>query len=129
MTAQAADIPFRFVAKTTDVEPGKSKCYPLEGRNVLVIHMPHGGFKAIENQCSHEKKSMEGARIRAGKIVCPHHGANFDLETGKAMGAPAVLPITVYPVKVEGEDVLVQLIEPKKKPGNPFAIPGAGGYF
>jgi len=128
MDAAANDVPFRFVAKTTDVEAGKTRCFEVEDRKVLLIHMPHGGFKAIENQCSHEKKSMEGARIRAGKIVCPHHGANFDLETGKAMSAPAVLPITVYPTRVEGDDVFVQLVEPPKKPKNPFAIPGVQGF-
>jgi 3-phenylpropionate/trans-cinnamate dioxygenase ferredoxin subunit len=123
-----SDIPFTYVARTGDVEPGRSRCFEVQDRKVLLIHLANGTFRAIENQCSHEKKGMETGRIRAGKIVCPHHGANFDLDTGKALSAPAVLPITVYPVKVEGDEVFVQLVEPKKKPGNPFAIPGAGGF-
>jgi nitrite reductase/ring-hydroxylating ferredoxin subunit len=128
MDASANDIPFKFVAKTSDVDPGKNRCFKVEDRNVLLIHLPNGTFRAVENQCSHEKKPLEGGRVRAGKIVCPHHGANFDLETGKAVSAPAVLPIHVYPVKVEGDDVMVQLVDPPKKPKNPFAIPGVTGF-
>ena len=83
-------------------------------------------MKAVENICSHEKISLEGGRLRgASKIVCPHHGSNFDIAAdGKALGAPAVLPITVFPVKVDDGNVYVQLVEAKKGPDNPWAIPG-----
>jgi 3-phenylpropionate/trans-cinnamate dioxygenase ferredoxin subunit len=122
---------YQFLAKTGDVPEGGMKCFEIDGRNVLLIHAAGGVFRAIENRCSHEKKSLEGGRVRGGgkKIVCPHHGANFDLETGKALTPPAVLPLTVYPVMVDDDDVMVKLIEEKKGPANPFAIPGAGGGF
>ena len=122
-----SDADFTKVASLADVPEGQTLCLSVEGRVVMLIHAAGGTVRAIENQCSHEKKSFEGARIRGGKkIVCPHHGANFDLETGKALNPPAVLPITIFPVKVEGDDIYVQLIEAVKRPANPFAIPGSG---
>ena len=116
---------FIKVAREEDIPAGKSVCYEVEGRGVLVCNF-HGTFRALENMCSHEKKPMEGGRLRgSSRIVCPHHGSNFDLaEDGKAMGAPAVLPLTVFPVKVEDGDIYIQLVEAKKGPANPFAMPG-----
>ena len=120
---------FTPVAVTSDIPEGGTKCLEVDGRQVMLIHGAGGIFRAIENACSHEKKSFEGARVRGSKkIVCPHHGANFDLETGKALSAPAVLPITVFPLKIEGDEILIQLIEGVKRPANPFAIPGSGGF-
>ena len=120
-----SDLEFVFVAREDDVPAGKNRCFEVEGRGVLLCSF-HSGMKAVENICSHEKISLEGGRLRgAGKIVCPHHGSNFDVDDdGKAMGAPAVLPITVFPVKVEDGNVYVQLVAPKKGPDNPWAIPG-----
>ena len=120
---------FKLLASASDVEEGKTRCFELDGRQVLVIHAAGGIFRAIENQCSHEKKSFDGARVRGGKkIVCPHHGSNFDLETGKSLSPPAVLPITVFPLKVEDDQIWVKLVEPPKRPANPFAIPGVQGF-
>lgn len=123
----ASDAPFTRAAAVADVPEGTTRCLEVDGRPVMLIHAAGGTFRAIENLCSHEKKSFEGARIRGGKkIVCPHHGANFDLETGKALNPPAVLPITIFPVKVEDGDIYIQLVEGVKRPANPFAVPGSG---
>ncbi|MCK5318339.1 MAG: nitrite reductase (NAD(P)H) small subunit, partial [Anaerolineales bacterium] len=43
------------------------------------------------------------------EIVCPRHGAHFDLRTGKALTLPAVVDIPAYPVRVEGGEVLIGL--------------------
>jgi len=120
-----SELEFVFVARVDDVPAGKNRCFEVEGRGVLLCAF-QDGMKALENMCSHEKKVMEGGRLRgASKIVCPHHGSNFDLnQDGKSLGAPAVLPVTVFPVKVEDGNVYVQLVEAKKPPANPWAIPG-----
>ena len=115
---------FVFVARVEDIPAGKNICFEVNGRGVLVCNF-HGTIRALENVCSHEKKPMEGGRLRgSSRIVCPHHGSNFDLaDDGKAMGAPAVLPLTVFPVKVEDDQVFVQLVEAKKPPKDPFSFP------
>ena len=120
-----SDLEFVFVARVEDVPAGKNRCFEVEGRGVLLCAF-QSGMKAVENLCSHEKKGVEGGRLRgASKLVCPHHGSNFDLDDdGKSLGAPAVLPLTVFPVKVEDGNVYVQLVDAKKPPANPRAIPG-----
>ena len=123
--SETSDLEFVFVARVEDIPAGKNRCFDVEDRGVLLCAFK-SGMKVVENLCSHEKKSIEGGRLRgASKLVCPHHGSNFDLDQdGKPLGAPAVLPLTVFPVKVEDGNVYVQLVEAKKPPANPFAIPG-----
>ena len=123
--SEQTELEFVYVAREDEVPAGKNRCFEVEGRGVLLCSFP-SGIKAVENICSHEKIGLEGGRLRgASKIVCPHHGSNFDIDDdGKALGAPAVLPITVFPVKVEDGNVFVQLVEAKKPPANPWSIPG-----
>jgi 3-phenylpropionate/trans-cinnamate dioxygenase ferredoxin subunit len=49
--------------------------------------------------------------VEDGQIECWLHGSCFDLRTGKPSGLPATRPIPVYPVKIEGDDVLVSLTQ------------------
>jgi nitrite reductase/ring-hydroxylating ferredoxin subunit len=60
-----------------------------------------GRIRAVEAVCSHEDKGLEGGCAAGeGEWECPHHGARFDLATGRATGMPAVAPIRTYPVRV-----------------------------
>ncbi|MDX1580452.1 MAG: non-heme iron oxygenase ferredoxin subunit [Alphaproteobacteria bacterium] len=125
-----SELEFIAVAGVDDVPVGKNKCFEVEGKPVLLCHVQQGEYRAVENVCSHEKKPLEGGRMRGGKkIVCPVHGAMFDLESGKALGAPAVKPIHVYPCKVEDGTVYIQLTEPEKPKigSSPFGVPGVPG--
>jgi 3-phenylpropionate/trans-cinnamate dioxygenase ferredoxin subunit len=68
-----------------------------------------GGLHAVHNVCTHEFAMLTDGWVEEGCIECPLHQARFDLRTGEALTAPAVEPIKVYPLKVEGGKVLVDL--------------------
>lgn len=123
MSDGSAQDEYLYLAPLGDVAEGKMKCYELEGRNVLLCNTAKG-LQAVENQCSHEKTPLDDGRLRmSGKVVCPIHGASFDLDTGKALGPPAVLPIAVFPMKIEDDKIYIKLVPTPKPPKNPFAIP------
>ncbi|WP_018587904.1 Rieske (2Fe-2S) protein [Salinispora arenicola] len=62
---------------------------------------------ALRDQCSHAQVPLsEGKIVREG-IECWLHGACFDLRTGTPTSPPAVQPVAVYTVRVEGDDVFV----------------------
>jgi nitrite reductase/ring-hydroxylating ferredoxin subunit len=42
-------------------------------------------------------------------VICPRHGASFDLETGRALSLPAIEPVETYPVEVVDGIVKVQV--------------------
>lgn len=65
--------------------------------------------KAVRNVCSHEDSPLDEGFLFEGQIECPLHGSVFDLETGIPVSPPAVDSIPVYAVKVEGDEVLVNI--------------------
>jgi 3-phenylpropionate/trans-cinnamate dioxygenase ferredoxin component len=87
---------------------GQSRCVEVDGDKVLIIRSELG-FHAMAPWCSHASLPLEGGRVRMGTIMCPHHGARFELRTGTAKGAPAFAPIAVYPVRVSNGQVEVAL--------------------
>jgi 3-phenylpropionate/trans-cinnamate dioxygenase ferredoxin component len=62
-----------------------------------------GELFAIEDRCSHDDGPLcEGMWDQSDcRVVCPRHGATFDLRTGAALTLPAYLPVRVFPVRVE----------------------------
>jgi 3-phenylpropionate/trans-cinnamate dioxygenase ferredoxin subunit len=75
----------------------------------LVIARWSGGFYAMDESCTHAHATLAEADIDNGVITCPLHGARFSVTTGQALSLPAVEPVKMYPVKVEGDNVLVDL--------------------
>ncbi|AYN41947.1 non-heme iron oxygenase ferredoxin subunit [Streptomyces dangxiongensis] len=68
-----------------------------------------GEVFAIHDICSHANVSLSEGEVEDCQIECWLHGSAFDLRTGKPSGLPATRPVPVYPVKIEGDDVLVSL--------------------
>lgn len=64
---------------------------------------------AIHNICTHQYARLSDGYVEDGCIECPLHQGKFDIATGKAQGAPVTGELRVYPVKVEGGKVLVDL--------------------
>lgn len=97
------------VAAKGDVAEGTCIGVRVGEKEVAIFHMAGGDFCATENVCSHEYALLTEGWMENGCIECPLHAAQFDIRTGKALSAPADEDIKVYPVKIEGEDVLVQV--------------------
>lgn len=64
---------------------------------------------AVENLCSHAFARFDEGRLRGVRLMCPLHGACFDIRDGKALGRPASAPIRSFAVMVENDRVLVDL--------------------
>jgi len=70
-----------------------------------------GQVFAINDICSHANGSLSEGEVDGCSIECWLHGSTFDLPTGKPSGLPATRPVPVYPVKIEGDDVLVSVTQ------------------
>lgn len=82
-----------------DLPPGASRCVEADGVGLIVARGQDGGYYAVQRMCSHMSLPLDGGRVRGASIVCPHHGARFDLKTGSALGPPAYAPIAAYPTR------------------------------
>ena len=102
------EIGFWRVMQVADVPPGTKKGVDINGRSILICHSNDRLF-AVSNLCSHAGERLECGRMSRGWIACPIHGARFELATGRAMNLPAKLPIAIYPVRVVGDWIEVQV--------------------
>jgi len=99
---------FVKAAKVSDVAAGTIKGF-LVGDKKVAIANANGKLYAFEDRCKHQGALLSKGVLLGDKVMCPAHGEQFDLVTGKPVLMVAHDPIKVYPVKVEGDDILVEL--------------------
>lgn len=95
------------VAPADEIAPGEFKVVDLDALRVAVFNVG-GEFYAIEDRCSHDDGELTGGVVEGCEVMCPRHGAKFDLRTGEALTAPAYEPVETFPVRVEGGVVQVR---------------------
>jgi 3-phenylpropionate/trans-cinnamate dioxygenase ferredoxin subunit len=103
---------FVHVAQTSDLEPGAKKRVYVGEQRVMLTNVD-GVFYALDDLCPHALAVMSAGWLDGDEIVCPLHGARFNVKTGEVLSSPAEEDMTVFAVKIEGENVLV-------------CVPGAG---
>ena len=81
------------------------------GEVPIAIVRAGGALHAIHNVCTHQFALLSDGYVEDGCIECPLHQGRFELTTGNAMGAPVTEPVKVYPVKVEGDKIMVDVGE------------------
>lgn len=102
----------RFVrlGKVTDIPEGRPETFEIEDRHIAVYRLDDG-YHAIEDICTHDGGPLAEGEIEGDVVICPRHGARFSIRTGAALSFPAVTPVERYPVRVEGDDLLVGIPE------------------
>ena len=81
----------------------------LDGVPVAVVRDEDGDVHAVGDTCTHADVSLSQGEVEDCSIECWLHGSRFDLRTGEPLALPAIRPVPVYRVTVEGDDVLVDL--------------------
>ena len=97
------------VARVGEIQFGESKrVSPQRGEHILICNVG-GTLYAISDVCTHDGGILGFGDLDDNIIECPRHGARFDVTTGQAVAPPAMKPVRVYPIRVKGEDVEVEL--------------------
>jgi 3-phenylpropionate/trans-cinnamate dioxygenase ferredoxin subunit len=92
-----------------DLPLGSTRCVDVDGVGVIVARGQDGQYYAVERLCSHAALPLDGGRVRGASIVCPHHGARFELKSGRVLGPPAYAPIAAFPTRERDGQVEVWL--------------------
>ncbi len=95
------------VAAASAVPEGEMIAVDVEGRSIAVFHLGDGEWSATDNVCTHAFALLTDGWLEDGVIECPLHAGRFDCRTGKGLGEPIDQDLTVFRVKVEGDDVFV----------------------
>jgi 3-phenylpropionate/trans-cinnamate dioxygenase ferredoxin component len=99
---------FQRACAVADVADGSAVRVMVDGVPVAVVRSS-GEVYAIHDVCSHANVALSEGEIDDQTIECWLHGSRFDLVTGRPTGLPATQPVPVYPVKIDGDDVLVSV--------------------
>jgi 3-phenylpropionate/trans-cinnamate dioxygenase ferredoxin subunit len=95
------------VARATDVAPGTTRRVDVDGQEILLCNVD-GSFFAVEDVCTHDGGPLDQGELEGGCVVCPRHGATFDVRTGEALTLPAVIPLSTFAVELRDGDVFVE---------------------
>lgn len=80
-----------------------------DGRTFAVYRSPEDQYYATDGLCTHEKIHLADGLVMDNIIECPKHNGRFDYRTGEAKGAPVCINLRIYPVRIDGGKVLLDL--------------------
>ncbi len=90
------------------IPAGSTQRTEVDGLDVLLCNVG-GTLYAIEDVCTHDGAPLDQGELDGACIVCPRHGATFDVRSGEALTLPAILPVATFPVRIDGDDAVVDL--------------------
>ena len=101
---------FVKLATINDIPENEVRAFDFEGE-LIAIYNRGGTFYATTDICTHAYSELHEGYFDVDECVieCPLHGARFDIQTGAVLALPAFAPLETYPVRIEGEDILVGL--------------------
>ena len=96
------------IAETKDLAPSQAVAFTLGGQRIALFNV-EGTYYAVGDTCTHRGGPLSEGEVQGSKVTCPWHGADFDLETGAALGPPAQKGVPIYKVVVEGTDIKIEI--------------------
>ncbi|MEP7349588.1 MAG: Rieske (2Fe-2S) protein [Sphingorhabdus sp.] len=101
------------VVAVADIPDNGKFAGQVNGWHVLICKVD-GGYVAVNDRCTHAASALAGGRIRRGTIMCPLHGARFDLATGNCMGG-IYKALRMFPSRTRNG--LIEVAVPETVPG------------
>ena len=99
---------FTKAAMVGDIAPGEGKAVAVGARRIALFNID-GTFYALDDTCTHRGGPLSEGMVVGAEVTCPWHGAVFDVTSGAVMRSPAPRDVARYAVRVEGEDIKVEL--------------------
>lgn len=94
------------VGSAAELSEATPLCVELDGLALVVVRCGNDLY-AVEDRCTHDGESFQGAEVEACQLICPRHGARFCLRSGEALTPPAYEPLRTYAVREENDRILV----------------------
>jgi nitrite reductase/ring-hydroxylating ferredoxin subunit len=101
---------FEPVGSLAELAVGRMRAVQIAGREIVLCHTREGLF-ALDNICTHAHARLCEGRLRATRLICPLHGAAFDVRDGRPLGPPATVPLACYALRVS-DGVIEVALEP-----------------
>ena len=92
----------------SELSEGSMRACTVGEREIVVCRTKSGVF-ALDNICTHAFARLSEGRLRGTRIICPLHGASFDVRDGRVLGAPATQPLTTFAARIETDRIAVSV--------------------
>jgi 3-phenylpropionate/trans-cinnamate dioxygenase ferredoxin subunit len=79
----------------------------VDGEHLVIVRCGIELY-AVEDRCTHDGESLEGAEVEDCQIICPRHFSHFCLRTGEALTPPAYEPLRTYRVREQDGRLLIE---------------------
>ena len=103
-----SEVNWHLVGTTDNMEVEDILRFDHENKT-FCIYMLEDGFYATDGICTHETVHLEDGIVMDNEVECPMHQGVFDIKTGKAVSPPACDDLKTYPVKVEDNNIYIQI--------------------
>ena len=94
--------------RADNLSPGKVRVVQA-GRVRLAVCNVDSAYHCIADVCTHDGASFDQGELDGNEIECPRHGARFDVTDGRATCMPAIVPVKVYPVRIQDGEIQIQV--------------------
>ena len=101
-----AKVEYIEIAPVSELPNGERLFVEIADKPIVIFNIA-GQIFAIGDVCTHDNGPLGDGDLEGHDIVCPRHGAKFDVRTGKVTGMPAVEDIPAYPVQVRDGNIFV----------------------
>jgi 3-phenylpropionate/trans-cinnamate dioxygenase ferredoxin subunit len=102
------EVDFVAVAAEDELPNGERIFVQVDEYSIVLFNIA-GQYFAIGDICSHDNGPVGEGELEEFQIICPRHGARFDVRNGQALTLPALIDIPAYPVRVADGQIEVGL--------------------
>ena len=95
-------------ATIDELEPGQAKLIEADGKDIALFNCD-GEYFAIDNECTHVGGSLCEGEVEGSTVICPWHGAEFDIKSGTVLSPPAEENVNSYKVYIEDDFVKIEI--------------------
>ena len=108
-----------YVCDLSDLPIGRPVQAVVSGVVMAVVRVADREVYAVNDVCTHANVSLSEGDLIGCQLECWMHGSRFDLRTGVPSGPPAIVPVAVYPVRLDGDDVYISTTPTNQTPAAP----------
>ncbi|MEJ2644178.1 MAG: non-heme iron oxygenase ferredoxin subunit [Gammaproteobacteria bacterium] len=94
-------------ASIEDIPPGSHTVVDVDDVMVAVFNVD-GEYYAIEDMCTHDGGELASGEVEGDEVICPRHGARFNIRTGAVTAPPAYEDVYAFPVRIQDGKVQVR---------------------
>ena len=105
-----SDLEFVAIADAVDIPQSEARVVLHDGWRYAVCNVD-GTFHVVDDLCTHDDGPLGEGKLDGCAIVCPRHGARFDVTDGKVLSMPAAYPIRAYETRVANGKVEIGLTQ------------------